>query len=234
MALADNMPRDAIGDLKRQIRDLERAVREMRAERRLDSATISAEPGKGIRVADFNGTDFANPGTVGNYFGGDGMVINQAYFRPGSVSNDALTNPVIPDTASVRATNFAVSGGAFALLGTATKDVPAGFSQLLVTASGWLFARNPNTTGGVDGTGTDAMYCFVRVTGSDGNSDSTAYGQGISGFGGFTTATSGVSALKTGLTGSVTLQIWGGTSVQSFATNAQNSATLSATLLWLR
>src|SRR5690348_8704016 len=42
MALADNMPRDAVGDLKRQIRDLERAVREMRAERRLESSTIGS------------------------------------------------------------------------------------------------------------------------------------------------------------------------------------------------
>jgi len=234
MAIADNMPNDRPGDMARRIADLERAVRELRAARNLDQGTITPAAGMGIRTGDFDGTDFAHPGTTGNYFGGDGLVANSLYLRPGSVSNDALTNPVIPDTASVRATNFAVSGGAFALLGTATKAVPAGFSQLLVTASGWLFARNPNTTGGVDGTGTDAMYCFVRVTGSDGNSDSTAYGQGISGFGGFTTATSGVSALKTGLTGSVTLQIWGGTSVQSFATNAQNSATLSATLLWLR
>ena len=173
------------------------------------------------------------PGSKGWHLGSDG----KAEFKDVTlydIPNSMLANPVQAAVADVRVSNFAVAGGAYALLGQKTVPVPAGFTTLLVTATGWMFARNPNTTGGVDGTGTDAIYCFVRVNGIDGSSDSTPYGQGISGFGGFTTATSGVSALKTGLSENVTLQIWGGSTMQALPADAQNSATLSATLLWLR
>lgn len=173
-------------------------------------------------------------GTKGWAFDDQKMAVGELILRPGSIGNDSLTNPVSAGVADARASNFAVPGGAYGLLAEKTVAVPAGFSTLLVTATGWMFARNPNTTGGVDGTGTDAIYCFVRVNGSDGSSDSSPYGQGISGFGGFTTATSGVSALKTGLVNAVTLQIWGGSTYQALPQDAQNSATLSATLLWLR
>lgn len=188
-----------------------------------------------FRAAAFDG-DLAtkNAGSKGWALNDQVAAFGELILRPGSLGNDLLTSPILPDTADVRVKNFTVPASTYALLGTVAKPVPPGYSRLLVSASGWMFARNPNTTGGVDGAGTDAIYCFVRVVGSTGDSDSDPYGQGISGFGGFTTATSGVSDIKTGLAGSVQFNIYGASSMQALPAHTQNSATLSATLLWIR
>lgn len=183
----------------------------------------------------FSGTGlhFPEPGVVqveGN------LWVTGDFTADGKVSNDALTNPVDPDDVSFGVENFAIPPGSYALLGSASRTVPDGFTKALVNASGWMFARNPNTTGGVDGSGTDAIFCFVRVTGSDGDTDSKPKGQGISGFGGFTTATSGVGKLKEGLSPgtSLTFKIYGASSSQTLPADAQNSADLMGTILWLR
>jgi len=230
MALADNMPRDAIGDLKRDIRDLERAVREMRAERRLDSATISAEPGKGIRVADFNGTDFAHPGTTGNYFGGDGMVINQAYFRGGIVGNDALTNPVVPGSVWQQASGFTVSP-AWNTVINYNLTVPAGVTSAAIDARARVTAyyNNPGT-----GTGVDYLYGVLYV----GSADSDYYPLAVTDNGGSGTNQVFRSVILTGLTpgDSVNFQYQVSSDFATWTapTSPGNKAKLGASVQWYR
>lgn len=77
--IGNNAPRDPISWMGREIHTLKQAVREIRAARTLDASSISSTPGKGIRTENFNGTSFADPGTTGNYFGGDGAVLNQLH-----------------------------------------------------------------------------------------------------------------------------------------------------------
>ena len=225
MALADNMPRDAVGDLKRQIRDLERAVREMRAERRLDSATISAEPGKGIRVADFNGTDFANPGTVGNYFGGDGAVLNALKLRPGSVSNDELANPVASAVAHDDAQGFAVTTSNVQIL-SATVPVPAGYSQALILNLAVAVTAYNNTAA------VDFLYCKGYVNGvasgwQVGSMDVSSTGTGV----GHDLSTGIVTGLSGG---SITLTGKVSSAFGTWAADDVNVANLDASILFLR
>ena len=231
MAIADNMPNDRPQDLLRRIADLERAMRELRAARNLDRATITASPGLGVRTADFDGTDFAHPGTRGNYFGGDGAVLNALYLRPGSVSNNALASPVVPGVAKARGTGFALATS-FAEVAGLDIVVPDGCTQLLATATASVFAYNPNTTGGSNGAGGDALYAAIVLRGVA----SDTYAVGVSGNGGYATSTAAESFSFTGLTpgSSIRLSVQGASAYASLAANTNNRANGSVTLLWLR
>lgn len=232
MALADNMPNDRPGDMVRRIADLERAIRELRAARTLDQATITALAGLGIRTSDFDGTDFAHPGTGGNYFGGDGIVLNQAYFRPGSVSNDALTNPVKPAIVRLSQAPFSLSTS-YATLDSASVTVPDGFTKLFVpNATARLYVVNTNTTGGGDGAGLEAIYVKVSV----GANESTATPTGVSGFNGFATTFANDAFLLEDLTSgsSVSFTLQGKCAYSGVPSYADNYAIASFGLSWSR
>lgn len=194
--------------------------------------------GTGMHTNGLGGLDSDNyiPATSGFSLKGSTGVAEFKDIVLYDLPNSMLANPVEPDDVSFGVSNFSVPPGTYALLGSASRAVPDGYTKALVNASAWMFARNPNTSGGVDGTGTDAIFCFVRVTGSDGDTDSKPKGQGISGFGGFTTATSGVGKLKEGLApgSSLTFKVYGASSSQTLAADAQNTADLMGTVLWLR
>jgi hypothetical protein len=145
--------------------------------------------------------------------------------------NSMLANPVVPGVVNVAGSNFPVTT-TFTEVAGMNVTVPDDCTRLLATASGWAFARNPNTSGGADTTGTDALWCFVRVAGID----SQTYGHGISGSGGYTTATAGVSVLASNLTPGATVRVavYAGASFQTLPTDTQNRASVSATLQWLR
>lgn len=233
MAVADNMPRDTAADMGRRFADIERKLRELSAARTLDRASITATPGAGIRTADFDGTDFAHPGTAGNYFGGDGAVLNSLYLRPGSVANDWLTSPVVPGIAREVATNFALTAGTLVEKAGTDLVVPDGCTRLLCTATGRLYAVNTHTTGGADGTGTDALYVALKLgTGSA----TLATPTGISGNGGFATTTTAESYSLSGLTPGSTLRlgVYGACGYVNFAANVDNRVSYAATLIWLR
>jgi hypothetical protein len=183
----------------------------------------------------FSGTGLSVPEDGVTQVDGNLVVLGD-FTALGKISNDALVNPVLPGDVSFGVENFSITAGTYTQIGSATRTVPDGFTRALVNASVWMFARNPNTTGGVDGTGTDAIFCYVRVTGSDGDTDSKPKGQGISGFGGFTTATSGLGKLKTGLTpgSSLTFKAFAASSSQDLAADVQNSLDMMGTVLWLR
>ena len=232
MAIADNMPNDRPGDLVRRIADLERAMRELRAARNLDQATITPEPGIGIRTGDFDGTDFAHPGTVGNYFGGDGLVANSLYLRPGSISNDELTNPLEKKRIRNSATNYAVPSGSFTQVCSVNATVPDGFTGVMAIANGYNFVRNTNTTGGSNGAGGNLVYTLVGF----GGLFTDAEGWPLSGGGGFTGSGVSVTFDITGLTGGdvLTLSLLVGVGYDTIPADSLTRGFVSAGLFWFR
>ena len=145
--------------------------------------------------------------------------------------NDLLTKVVASDIVNTTNTGFAVTT-AWSDAAATTITVPTGFTQLLATCSAEVFAVNPNTTGGSNGTGGDALDCHVLLNGST----SAGFAWGMSGSNGFTSASSSGSFKFTGLTPGATLQI--STQVlalyQALGSNVANKATINATLIWLR
>jgi len=140
----------------RQIDALWSELREMKAARTLEAATIGAG---GIRTATFDGTNFANPGTQGNYFGFDGAVLNALFLRAGSVSNDALANPVAAGFFEGSASATLTVAGSY--LYTGSISIPTNFTKAIVFCTG--------TTGGFNASGTgDNLYCQPQIAGVNG------------------------------------------------------------------
>ncbi|MGZ4587268.1 MAG: hypothetical protein ACXVX9_05655 [Mycobacteriaceae bacterium] len=222
------MPRGP-GDLERRIRDLERLVQELAAARTLENASITASPGLGIRTSDFDGTSFASPGTHGNYFGGDGAVLNALYLRPGSISNTLLTNPVAFDGNGGATTNFAVTTtGASSALGAVTNTVPAGMTKMASFVTGGVTAVNSTAS-------LDYLQCRVGII--DPNSvnyaGNTQY-QPVSGSNGSGQVSASKYGLLTGLSGGqhVThyISVWSASA--NWAANASSIADVQAIILW--
>lgn len=127
------------------------------------------------------------------------------------------------------ATNFALSTSMVALAST-TLVVPTGMTGVSITATGRVYSLNPNTTGGSNGTGGDAIYAQVNIGGV------TGYGlpTGISGSGGFATSVASLTSVVTGLTAGATVVVAvnGASGYAAIAANASNTAELSASVLW--
>lgn len=223
MAVADNMPNDTPADLARRIKDLERAVRELSSARTLDRATITAAAGLGVRTADFDGTDFAHPGTAGNYFGGDGAVLNSLYLRPGSVTNDALANPVDADIAGFSAEGASLSTTS-TVKSTVTITVPAGFTKALVRADALGEAVNSTAS-------TDYIYVDANINSISGGE---MYNAVASGYGGSAFAVA--NRIVTGLTGgdTITCTAMSRTGFGAWAANTSNQWTIHAQAIFLR
>ncbi|MGZ4518951.1 MAG: hypothetical protein ACXVXP_09705 [Mycobacteriaceae bacterium] len=225
------MPNDRPGELERRVRDLERLVQEMAAARTLENATINSAAGLGIRTSDFDGTSFANPGTVGNYWGGDGQVISKVLFRPNAISNDWLANPSTPQAVYDSVQNFSLST-TLTNIRTTPVTIPAGFTKAAVQLTVRAYATNPNTTGGNNGAGGDYLYAQANINGFNGYALPT----GVSGSGGSGTNVSTFAVVLTGLTpgGTVSLQCAVQTGFLSWAANANNTVDLSASIGWYR
>lgn len=126
------MPRinQPIRDIASILTDVRKRLKKLETARPLEKATI----GKGgIRTADFDGTDFAHPGTTGNYFGADGLVINNVDLRSGIVGDSALANPVAFNVVSQDWDTLTFT--TVNLEKTVTIAVPSGYTRALVTAT---------------------------------------------------------------------------------------------------
>ena len=192
--------------------------------------------GTGIHPNGHGGLDSDNyvPGESGYSFQGDtgDAEFNSLTLRGGIIGDDALASLLKGDYVFGSATGFGLSS-TWTQLATNTLTVPAGLTRAVVTLTGGMFAYNPRTTGGSNGTGGDAWQCFV---GSTPGYSSQAYPIGVSGSGGFASVHSHVSFTLTDLTPgqSVTFGLWGASSYQSIAANPDNRCDVSGTVLWLR
>lgn len=212
--------------ISRKLADLERQIREMRAERSLESASIGDG---GLRSANFDG-DLATgqAGTEGWGLGGpDGRyaIFNDIVLRGGIIGNDALTNPIQAEANRAHAENFGLPTTTYAVLAQFNFTVPAGFTRGLVTAVAIVNAVN--STSGSD-------YIYVAPSINDVNGD-TIY-NGISGNGGGDGTLNIQYAALTGLSGgqSIPCQVKAATAFAAWAPNSQNWATINAQVIWTR
>ena len=195
--------------------------------------------GKGGTVSnDFDGNlDNLDPGTKGWGMNGQRAAFGELLLRPGSIGNDSLTSPVDGKVANVSATGFSLSPGTLTELAFQTLVVPSGFTTALIAAGATLFAYNPNTTGGSNGTGGDALYVAVQVSAPGvATQVSRANPDGLTGSGGYTSTFSNAGFILSGLTGgsSIRLSAMGCSAYQSLAANVDNYANAFATVTFLR
>lgn len=170
------------------------------------------------------------PGTTGWAYDNNRAILPEVILRPGSIGNDALTDPVVPGVVNLSANNFPSSFPWFNAVSTSL-TVPAGCSRLLLTASVWVQINNAKTSGGADGAGSDYIYARVSLGGTTGQHTST----GVSGNSGTATASSGLAGLLGGLTPGDTVTLAGqGSTDYANATSTLNKAVLAATLFWLK
>ena len=115
-----------------------------------------------MQSADFDGDLAAgDAGTKGWAMNRLRAAFGELFLRPGSVGNDALTNPVAPGLVYFTATHTLTA--ATQTVATATITVPAGFTSAVVVVSARAGGTNQNTTGGVDGLGGDYLGIDVTV-----------------------------------------------------------------------
>jgi hypothetical protein len=187
----------------------------------------------GVQSTGFDG-DLAtgNAGTTGWALDADSAALGKLYLRPGSIGNDSLTNPVDGKVGNVSASGFALTAGTFTELAGQNIVVPAGFTQCLATAGSTVFSYNPNTTGGSNGQGGDAIYAEVAF----GGNYSHANPVGVSGSGGYATSFSAAGFELTGLTPGSTLRlsVYGCSAYQGLAANPDNYANAYCSIIWLR
>lgn len=128
------------------------------------------------------------------------------------------------------ATDFALST-TLTDLGTGTVTVPSGYTRCAVILLGQLYAYNPNTTGGSNGTGGDYLYCRVKFDGGV----SSSMPEGVTGSNGAATATSLGAGNYTGLTPGSTLSfsVQGRVAFQGFTANTSNTAYANIGVWWL-
>ena len=160
------------------------------------------------------------------------MVVGGTLSLPaGIIDNAALTSPVVLGVVSLTNTGFAVTTS-WSDAAATTITVPPGCTQLLATCSAEVYAINPNTTGGSNGTGGDFLDVRVLLNGSG----SAGFAIGLSGSNGFTSSSSSGSFVFSGLTPGATLaisaQVLAG--YQALGSNVVNKANINATLVWLR
>jgi hypothetical protein len=143
--------------------------------------------------------------------------------RPGSLGNDALTSPVVPQ--GVYFTN-----GSFALtttptvISTRTITVPSGFTTAVVSVIGRLYAVNPNAGG-------DWLYARTLISGFV--NVQLPLWVPASGFSGFNV--SPFSQVLTGLTpgGTFAIALEGHTAAAGWALDLSNTTEVSGTINWL-
>lgn len=174
-------------------------------------------------------------GTSGWHLSGDG----KAEFKDVilyDIPNSMLANPVDGKVGNVSATGFSLGSGALVELAFQNVIVPAGFTQALVTAGGSVFSYNPNTAGGSNGAGGDAVYCMVQITTTAGAQASRLNPVGVSGSGGYATSFSGAGFNLTALAGgdTIRLSVYGCSAYQALGANPDNYANAYATVMFLR
>lgn len=186
-----------------------------------------------VQSDDFDGNlDNDDAGTKGWALSSLKAAFGELILRPGSIGNDSLTNPVMVNVVRAATTDFGLIPATMVEKASVTVVVPDGFTQANVAAFAKMYCRNPNTTGGADGTGTDALYVRPNVAGSTPISTPT----GVSGSGGFATAVNFDSFPLSGLTSgsSIHIGVEGASAVASIASDPNNYISLVATISWLR
>lgn len=186
----------------------------------------------GIQSDDFDGDlNNSDAGTTGWALNAQRAAFGELVLRPGSIGNDSLANPVDGKVGNVSATGFSLTV-AFKELAYQSIVVPDNFTQALVSAGATVFSYNPNTTGGSNGAGGDAIYCYVGCNGQASHPNPV----GVSGGGGYATSFSQAGFNLSGLTGGdvIRLSVFGSSAYAGLAANPDNYANAFGTVTFLR
>lgn len=187
------------------------------------------------RMRDFMRNPFANSGITqdapGEFTVDGSMTVTGDFNAQGKISNDALVNPVLPQSVFANATGFTLTTTLDVKV-SVDVQVPVGYTRLAALATGSVYAINPNTTGGSNGQGGDAISARTDI----GPYYSAWMPEGVSGANGFSTQTSSLSTLIEDLTpgDTVTLAERGMSNYQTMAADPSNRAYINAMLFWLR
>lgn len=221
---------DLIADLRRDIDELKRN------RGRLTGSGMSV-PAAGVTQVDgslvVQGGDARSgnyePATAGWHLPSSGAAeFTDIILNGVSVGDDA---PVEIGIARLYAEAFSLATS-YAQKASASLTVPVGCTRLLAILNGTMYCVNQNTTGGSDTNGGDAIY--VRATIQGNNTGGSPHG--LTGYNGFTTATSNDTFQLTGLTpgGIVGFGVEGKSGYQAIPSYVDNWIKATATLVWLR
>ena len=142
---------------------------------------------------------------------------------PGSVGYAALVAPTLPAAVNLTATGFAPTS-TWAEVAGLDLTVPADCTRLLVTASAWVYAVNNSAAA-------DDLHARVSLAAVDGQAFLTPLPVA-----GYNTISAGMAVLAEGLVPAATLRLFASakTTTGTWTTDAANTATLVASLTWLR
>jgi len=205
--------------LVRRIKDLERAVQELRSANQLGPAGIRAVDG-GIVV---EGSETVNgPLTIN----GPATITGELSLPAGIIGNEALQAPVYPAVYHADIQNISITNGPNVEILGADVAVPAGYTQALVSLTVTMNMTNNSAS-------TDLAYVGANINGSSpgwATVASASVGQAIS-------LSNTVVALVSGLTGGGTFRLTGKASSGANtwpAAGTSNVMNLNATVQFLR
>lgn len=218
------IPVNDLDGLARRLRDMERDIAELRANALGVNGIVIGNRGS-LRTADFDGTDFAHPGTKGVYLASEAgvgkLVVNDILLRGGIIGNDALANPTVTLVGSASTQPVAFTTTVDTVVVSTTLTVPAGFTKVTLTSSFIAAGINP-------GGSADNLWAGISVTGPwvDG---SYKLPMGVPA--GYSTMNiENYNVVRTGLSGGQVITVNGKawTQVAGWASSAQNVATINA------
>lgn len=167
-------------------------------------------------------------GTTGWAVDDQKMAVGELILRPGSIGNDSLTSPVVPDSVWESATGFSV-GVAWSTVITKNVTVPAGFTKLVAGGKARVTAfYNQDTPADVD-----YLYAVLFVAGQS----SDYYPLAVTGAGGSGTNQVFRDVVLSGLTPGATVSfvVQASTAFKTWASPlTNNEARLGASLQWYR
>ena len=182
------------------------------------------KPGE-VASDNFDGDlDAEDAGSQGWAMNGDRAAFGDVLFRPGSIGNNSLANPVAPNIIYKIQSGFSLTT-AGATLFSNDLVVPDGYSSLVISGSGKVHAFN-NTPS------LDYLYSVWSVNDIAGANIPEA----CAGNGGSITSITPMSVILTGLTSGETVRVHinANTSFSGWASNPGNVAELSGSILWFR
>jgi hypothetical protein len=196
--------------IAREITDLKRALRELAAANPFGLSGVRLQNGGMV----MEGYQTVN---------GPATFTGSLDLPAGSVSNDALANPLETATASAGITNYAIDTTA-TVRASVTLTVPAGFTRAIVLTSAVAAGTNSGTTA-------EYLYASAVVSGVNGGELYTSAAAGIA-----ASLTSPFSPTLTGLTGGDTITVGVATraGATTWAADPTNQASISATAIFLK
>jgi len=149
--------------------------------------------------------------------------INSAAYAPGSVTFVTLAAPTLPAAVNFTTTAFAPTATWAEVVGL-DLTVPADCTRLLVTASTWVYAVNNSAAA-------DDLHTRVSLGATDGQEFLAPLA--VAGYG---TISAGLAVLADSLVPGATIRLKASakTTTGAWTTDAANTATLIASLTWLR